>query len=269
MSNCKHALVVRSQVPVTARSSVDNTLDRGVTNVIARFGASPATMRAPHVALCGLAAAVHLLCATDAGAAEADDGAAANASDDTVVVTGQRSAGRRTVLDTSAPIDVLPNDILINTGKQNLKDALVAVAPSFAHSPGGARGQQGAAVKTAGLRGLGPGETLVLINGKRRHGMALTFIPGRPQSGQSPTDLDMIPTSAVQRVEILRDGASAQYGSDAIAGVINVILKSNVDGGEASIAYGQNSEGVGSIDNMGRNRRAMYSHGLSLGREDS
>jgi len=185
----------------------------------------------------------------------------------TVVVTGQRSTGQRTVLSSSSPIDVLTEEALRNTGKQNLKDALVAVAPSFAHSPGGARGQQGAAVKTAGLRGLGPGETLVLINGKRRHGMALTFIPGRPQSGQSPTDLDMIPTSAVARVEVLRDGASAQYGSDAIAGVINVILKSNADGGSASISYGQNAEGVGDIDNHGKNKHAMLNHGFSLGEE--
>lgn len=186
---------------------------------------------------------------------------------DTVVVTGARSGGRRTVLDSSSPVDVLSGDDLRKTGKQNLKDALVALAPSFANSPGGARGQQGAAVKTAGLRGLGPGETLVLINGKRRHGMAITFIPGRPQSGQSPADLDLIPTSAVQRVEILRDGASAQYGSDAIAGVINIILKSNDSGGSASVSYGQNADGVGHIDNYGKSKRLLLNQGLKLGAE--
>jgi len=102
------------------------------------------------------------------------------------------------------------------------------------------------------------------VNGKRRHGMALSFLFGQ-QGSQSPVDLDLIPTSAVERIEILRDGAAAQYGSDAIAGVINIILKANDHGGYASATYGQNGDQMGSIDDLGRTRRGLFNQGFQVG----
>ncbi len=104
----------------------------------------------------------------------------------------------------------------------------------------------GIAVKSATLRGLGGNSVLVLVNGKRRHNTAQIFHQSSSTSnGQSPVDLDLIPVSAVDHIEVLRDGAAALYGSDAIAGVINIILKSNKSGGQASAIYGQYGERVG------------------------
>jgi iron complex outermembrane receptor protein len=93
-------------------------------------------------------------------------------------------------------------------------------------------------VRPATLRGLAPDQTLVLINGKRRHSAALVNINGSIGRGASSADLNAIPNTALKSIEVLRDGASAQYGSDAIAGVINLRLRENRDGGEATVAYG-------------------------------
>ena len=90
------------------------------------------------------------------------------------------------------------------------------------------------------LRGLGTDEILVLINGKRRHQSALVNVNGTINRGQVSTDLSAIPATAIERIEILRDGASAQYGSDAIAGVINIVLKKSVGILEANVSYGEN-----------------------------
>jgi outer membrane receptor for Fe3+-dicitrate len=114
------------------------------------------------------------------------------------------------------------------SGKQSVRDLLGTLVPSINVSNSGAGASF--AVKTISLRGLAGDQVLVLVNGKRRHNTATMFINGTTQNGQSPADLDLIPTNSIARVEVLRDGASAQYGSDAIAGVVNVILKDDLTG---------------------------------------
>ena len=145
-----------------------------------------------------------------------------------VVTVGTRSAGR-VKLETPVPVDVVNvAKATSNTGRLDLTDILNYTAPSFNYNK--QSGSDGADhVELGTLRGLGPDQTLVLINGKRRHQTAFVSVFGTRGRGNSGTDLSSIPTSAIDRVEILRDGASAQYGSDAIAGVINIILKKTVN----------------------------------------
>jgi iron complex outermembrane receptor protein len=97
-------------------------------------------------------------------------------------------------------------------------------------------------IATGGLRGLNPDQTLILINGKRRHKTSLINAVSSLYNGSVPMDLDLIPSSAIDHIEVLRDGAAAQYGSDAIAGVINIILKKGTAGGDASFTTGQNMD---------------------------
>ena len=153
-----------------------------------------------------------------------------------VVITGTRVANR-SALDTAVPVDVVSASALQNLGVTELNQALSVSLPSFNFPrPGLADGTD--TVRPATLRGLGPDQTLVLINGKRRHSAALVNVNGTIGRGAAATDLNTIPTAAIRAIEVLRDGASAQYGSDAIAGVINLRLREDRDGGEASISYG-------------------------------
>ena len=157
-----------------------------------------------------------------------------------VIVTGTRAT--RTLAQSLAPIDVLAPADLQTTGKQSVRDLLGTLIPSISISNSGAGASF--AVKTVSLRGLAGDQVLVLVNGKRRHNTATMFINGTTQNGQSPPDLDLIPTSSIGRIEVLRDGASAQYGSDAIAGVINIILR-DTKGGEVNALGGRNIDGGG------------------------
>jgi len=109
------------------------------------------------------------------------------------------------------------------------------------------------ALRPATLRGLGPDQTLVLVNGKRRHKSALLHVNTSVGRGTAGTDFNAIPSSAIERIEVLRDGAAAQYGSDAIAGVINIVLKDDVDTGAADIYWGQTYEGDGDTWNANAN----------------
>ncbi|MFZ6774853.1 TonB-dependent receptor plug domain-containing protein [Undibacterium sp. SXout7W] len=153
-----------------------------------------------------------------------------------VVVTGtrdiQRSAG-----ESLSPIDVISAKDLQRTGQTDLRDALVKLLPSVSRLA-----QVGDAANLTSaltLRGLSPNHVLLLVNGKRRHTSAnITADPGS-QQGATPVDIDLIPVSAVDHIEVLRDGAAAQYGSDAIAGVINVILKSSSSGGSLTATSGE------------------------------
>ena len=149
-----------------------------------------------------------------------------------IIVTGTRQASR-TVADSMAPIDVLDARDLEASGKQSVRDLLGTLVPSISVSNSGAGASF--AIKTLSLRGLAGDQLLVLVNGKRRHNSATLFINGTTQNGQSPPDLDLIPSNMIDRVEVLRDGASAQYGSDAIAGVVNIILKSDTKGGASAL----------------------------------
>ncbi len=161
---------------------------------------------------------------------------------DEVIVTGTRSTSR-TVTTSLAPIDVLSSEIMAKSGKQSTRDLISTLVPSANTSNSGAGASF--AVKTVSLRGLGGDQTLVLVNGKRRHNTAVLFVNGTTQNGQSPPDLDLIPSSAIERIEVLRDGASAQYGSDALAGVINIILKDDAEGGGFTAMAGMTGKGDG------------------------
>jgi iron complex outermembrane receptor protein len=171
-------------------------------------------------------------------AANAADEAAESATLDQVVVTGTRVADR-TKLDTVAPVDVVTGEALQNLGSTEVSQALSVALPSYNYPrPGLADGTD--TIRPATLRGLGPDQTLVLVNSKRRHAASLVNLNGTIGRGSSAVDLNTIPNSIVQAVEVLRDGASAQYGSDAIAGVINLRLREDRDGGQAALTYGWN-----------------------------
>lgn len=161
---------------------------------------------------------------------------------DNVVVTGTRVADR-TVAESLAPIDVITPETLQSTGTSELAAALSRALPSL-NFPRPAITDGTDAIKPAQLRGLAPDQVLVLVNGKRRHTTALINLNGSQGRGSSPVDINAIPISAVERVEVLRDGASAQYGSDAIAGVINIVLKGG-SGGGIEAKYGGYTAGDG------------------------
>lgn len=157
--------------------------------------------------------------------------------DEEIVVVGSRVAGR-SKLSSPVPVDVIPVSQIINDlGQVDVNQILNLIAPSFQSS------RQTVADGTdhldpAQLRGMGTDQVLVLINGKRQHQSALVNVNGTVNRGQVSTDLSVIPATAIERIEILRDGAAAQYGSDAIAGVINIVLKKKTGLLEASASYG-------------------------------
>src|SRR5512138_1955891 len=153
-----------------------------------------------------------------------------------VVVTGTR-VPNRSALETAVPVDVVSSESLQNLGVTEVNQALAVTLPSFNFPrPGLADGTD--TIRPAALRGLAPDQTLVLVNGKRRHSASLVNVNGTIGRGAAAVDLNTIPAAMVQSVEVLRDGASAQYGSDAIAGVINLRLRTNNDGGDAGVTYG-------------------------------
>ncbi|RYJ36981.1 TonB-dependent receptor [Flavobacterium anhuiense] len=154
-----------------------------------------------------------------------------------VVVVGSRNA-KRTVVNSAVPIDVINvKDVTTQSGKIEINQLLQYVAPSFnANKQSGSDGADH--VDPASLRGMGPDQTLVLINGKRRHQSSLINLFGTRGRGNTGTDLNAIPASSIKRIEILRDGAAAQYGSDAIAGVINIVTNDSVDQFTGSVTYG-------------------------------
>ncbi|NWL77407.1 TonB-dependent receptor [Pseudomonas taiwanensis] len=163
-----------------------------------------------------------------------------------------------TALTSAAPVDVIDSKELVRIGATSLNQALFQLLPSF-NFPQNQSATRGQDPKGASLRGLSPDQTLVLVNGKRRHASAVVNISGGvPFIGAQPVDLDMIPISAVDHIEVLRDGASAQYGSDAVAGVINIVLKERDNGGQANARIGQYGQGDGF------SKSADVWHGLAL-----
>jgi iron complex outermembrane receptor protein len=158
----------------------------------------------------------------------------------TITVIGSRNVSR-TRVETPVPVDIIPVSQVINDiGQVDLNQILTYIAPSF-QSARQTISDGTDHLDPAQLRGLGTDQVLVLINGKRRHQSALVNVNGTVNRGQVSTDLSAIPATAIERVEILRDGASAQYGSDAIAGVINIVLKKRTGLLEASTSYGFHS----------------------------
>ncbi len=156
---------------------------------------------------------------------------------DVAVVTGTRALDR-TVASSPVPIDVLSHTELTGTGRVETAQMLQAAAPSI-NFPRPTIADGSDHVRPMTVRGLGPDQTLVLINGKRRHTSALVNINGTIGRGSTGVDLNAIPSEAIDHIEILRDGAAAQYGSDAIAGVINIVLKSDATM-DATLQLGSN-----------------------------
>lgn len=162
---------------------------------------------------------------------------------DEVVVTGTRGKPR-TILDSPVPIDNFNVDQLVSSGKTQVDQMLNYKVPSF-NSQNQAISDATAHYDPADLRGLGPSRTLVLVNGKRKNQSAQVYLNRTPGKGEVGVDLKSIPAAAIERVEVLRDGASAQYGSDAIAGVINMILKKDVEYTSWNSRAGITSKGDG------------------------
>ena len=184
------------------------------------------------------------------------------------VIIGTRNKNR-VLTDVPAPVDVFSvKDIIINSPQTNVNQILNYIAPSFTSNPTStADGTDH--VDPAQLRGLGTDQTLVLLNGKRRHTSSLVNINGSPGRGSVGTDLNAIPAFAIDRIEVLRDGSAAQYGSDAIAGVINVNLKRN-SGFSGALQYGGNVSNAsnnfsGGID--GQLLQLDLNYGTSLGKK--
>ena len=168
---------------------------------------------------------------------------------DAVVVLGSRS-GNATELESSAPIQVVSELELRDTGSRTLSEALQKLIPSFNFPTSVPSSNAASFVKGVSLRGLAADQTLVLVNGKRRHATAQLNAGGGTTKGAQTVDLNSIPLSAVQRVEVLLDGASAQYGSDAVAGVVNIVLKEVTGGGELSVFATKNDQGDGESNSI-------------------
>lgn len=218
-------------------------------------------MRVPHtrmtattlaVAIVSSLAVAPTLWAQSAGPQQADASPAAPAQSptsdqtktlSTVVVTGTR-VNNRTEAESLAPVDVISGTELQSMNAPTLKDALTMLAPSL-NLPMMTGDDTGAFVRPVAMRGLSPDETLVLVNGKRWHPSAIMLVSGDVGQGSQSPDLSTIPLSAIDHVEILRDGASAIYGSDAIAGVINIILKGGTHNSTIDASYGKTSAGDG------------------------
>ncbi len=184
-----------------------------------------------------------------------------------VVITGSRNPNR-TATESTVPIDVIDVKQLANAAPQvNLNQILNYVAPSFTSNTQTISDGTDH-IDPASLRGLGPDQVLVLINGKRRHTSSLINVNGTFGRGSVGTDLNAIPTAAIQRIEVLRDGAAAQYGSDAIAGVINIILNKNVDELLINVTSGANfsknaNSQTGGVDGATTNIAGSY--GIPMG----
>lgn len=168
-----------------------------------------------------------------------------------IVSIGTRVSGR-TITETAAPVDIITSEEITNSGATEVGKILQLLAPSFNFSSTTISDGTDI-IRPATLRGLGPDQVLVLVNGKRRHQQALINVQQTVARGSAGTDINAIPVSAIDRIEILRDGAAAQYGSDAISGVINIILKDQTDQTNVVLQYGQHYEGDGEVMMTGIN----------------
>jgi iron complex outermembrane recepter protein len=177
-----------------------------------------------------------------------------------VTVVGTRNASR-TRIESAVPVDIIPVRAVVNeVGQVDINQLLHYAAPSFNTTRQNVE-DGGDHIDPASLRGLGTDQILVLINGKRRHTSAFINVIGTPSRGQASTDMSAIPAYAIDRIEILRDGASAQYGSDAIAGVINIVLRKDANRLFAAVNTGVYKAGDGLTGNLSLN------YGIKLGKK--
>ncbi|MGO9949778.1 MAG: TonB-dependent receptor plug domain-containing protein [Steroidobacteraceae bacterium] len=184
---------------------------------------------------------IAMICAATAvptlSARAADAAADTDTALNEIIVTGSRVTGIRAA-DSPAPIQIVSAQALVSSGAPDLMSALATLVPSLQMQAFGF--DMAGQTLQARLRGISPNDVLVLINGKRRHTTAnLAVDVGSPFQGGAGVDLNFIPLDSIDHVEVLTDGAAAQYGSDAIAGVVNIILKSNNSGGTLAGTYGQ------------------------------
>lgn len=175
----------------------------------------------------------------------------------TIIVTGTRAVGMQ-VADSAAPIQVLGQDAITRVGQPNLNQVLTQIVPSFTAQTQGT--DLSSFSLSARLRGLSPNHTLVLVNGKRRHGNAILQVLGA-FSGSAAPSIDLIPPDAVSQVEVFQEGAAAVYGTDAIAGVINFILKDQAEGGSFKVTGGQYYDSQGELFSVSGN------YGVKLGED--
>jgi iron complex outermembrane receptor protein len=167
-----------------------------------------------------------------------------------IVVTGTRRTGVE-IADSPAPIQVLDSNTLKRVGQPDLIQAIAQNVPSFTAQAFG--GDTANLTLSAKLRGLSPNHALVLIDGKRRHTTGNLAVLGGPYQGGAGADLNFIPVSAIERIEVLQDGAAAQYGTDAIGGVLNIILKKSPSGGALGLGGGGYADGGGDTGNVSAN----------------
>jgi len=214
--------------------------------------------------------AVMMLCASqfafaqsgDAAAPQSIDPAASGAAGDEVqkvviVSTGSRGS-QRSMIDTPVPVDILGARELTKTGQVSLDKSMQFRVPSFntVQTP---VNDATSLLDPYEIRNMGPSRVLVLINGKRKNASSLIYTQTSPGRGESGSDISAIPADAIKRIEVLRDGASAQYGSDAIAGVVNIILKDNAEGGSVTARAGVTHERDGKMGGLSLNQ------GVALG----
>jgi iron complex outermembrane receptor protein len=176
-----------------------------------------------------------------------------------VVVTSTGTRGsNRTVIDTPVPVDILNASELTKTAQASLDKALAFRVPSFntVQTP---VNDATSLLDPYEIRNMGPSRALILINGKRKNSSSLVYTQTSPGRGESGADISAIPQDAIKRVEVLRDGASAQYGSDAIAGVVNFILKDSPTGGSVTARFGKTAQGDG------KSKGLTWNQGVALG----
>ncbi|WP_375418986.1 TonB-dependent receptor domain-containing protein [uncultured Hymenobacter sp.] len=255
--------------PVIGATVVEKGTNNGTsTGGDGRFSLRPRTA-APRLIISSLGYSTKEIETTGGGALSISL-AESSTSLDAVQVVGSR-AQNRSVTDSPSPVDIIDiREVTTKTGQLDVNQLLQFVAPSF--NSNRQTGSDGADhVDPASLRGLGPDQTLVLVNGKRQHQSALVNLFGSRGRGNTGTDLNVIPTAAIERIEILRDGAAAQYGSDAIAGVINIVLKTSMNELTANANYGAYTAKYRRDDQDfdGGNLNANLNYGLGLGARGS
>lgn len=198
----------------------------------------------------------------------------ASDNDDVEVITISTGTRRldRTASETSVPVDIIDSSEIERSGLTELNDLLSNAVPSF-NFPQAALADATDHVRPAVLRGMAPDHTLVLINGKRRHSSPVLNLNSSVGRGSSGVDLNTIPSASIKRIEVLRDGAAAQYGSDAIAGVINIVLKDDNEGGSLKISYGKfdsTLEGVKELESVSVDQEGnlAFTEGNDISRSD-
>ena len=197
-----------------------------------------------------------------------ESGSAADNEIEEIITIGTRSQ-TRAVEDSLVPVDIITADDLLRSPNiaGELGGLLQAAVASFS-MPRQSNSGYTDIIRSAQLRGLSPDQVLVLVNGKRRHVNSVISTESKVGRGSAAVDFNNIPTSAIERIEVLRDGAAAQYGSDAIAGVINIVLKDNAEGGNISVSYGGHITDLEPVDKSitdGETVTVSANHGFSSG----